>query len=337
LRAPLQWLGGRSMTSRRYAPRMLPVRERLEGGILGLLVGDALGVPFEFSSPGDIPPRSEIDFDPPLGFSRAHEGIPPGTYSDDGAHALCLLASLLHCQRLDVEDFGRRLRNWYSWGYLAVDNIVFDVGVQTAMAIRALEEGVPAAMAGRCDERGNGNGSLMRVLPLALVHRGSDLALVRDAHDQSAVTHGHRRAQVCCALYVLWARRVLADMENPWSDAVATLRAIYRNDTAAADELESSIRPDDEGVVRGTGYVVDSLRSARWACGQGGYEDVVRAAVSLGNDTDTTAAIAGGIAGLRDGVAAIPSGWRGRLRGREEYGPLIAQLLEAADRGLLTD
>ena len=303
------------------------LRARIEGAVIGLLVGDALGVPYEFHPPTALPPRHAIELDPPAGFDRAHRGVPPGTWSDDGAQALCLLASLLERGTLDTEDFGRRLLRWYDKGYLAVDGRVFDVGITTAEAIRTIATGTRAHLAGPIDDYANGNGSLMRTLPLALWHRGSDAALVADAELQSRVTHGHRRARVCCALYALWGRRVLEDIPEPWNAAVATLRAIYADDEEGTRELEWSVRPDDRAKGKGSGYVVDALRSARWATEQGGYEDVVKSAILLGNDTDTTACIAGGIAGLRDGVDAIPTRWREGLRGGDLLRPLLDALL----------
>jgi ADP-ribosyl-[dinitrogen reductase] hydrolase len=107
---------------------VLTTREMIEGGIWGLLVGDALGVPYEFHHSASIPLPDSIDFDPPAGFPRAHDGVPPGTWSDDGAQALCLLASLLYRRELDIEDLMRRLTNWYEFGYMAADGQVFDVG-----------------------------------------------------------------------------------------------------------------------------------------------------------------------------------------------------------------
>lgn len=304
-------------------------RSRIEGGIFGLLVGDALGVPYEFHRPTAIPPIDQIEMEPPPGFDRAHAGTPPGTWSDDGAHALCLLASLLHVGRLDPEDLARRLTNWYEHRYLAVDNRVFDVGVQTGRALRAFRAGAAAVDAGPHTEGENGNGSLMRVLPLALWHRGTDAELVGDAQLQSRVTHGHPRSQLCCALYCLWARRILGGSEvgAAWTDATSTLREIMRGDDGADAELEFHIRPDDEPVGQGSGYVVDCLRSARAAVAAGPYEQVVRAAIRLGNDTDTTACVAGGIAGVRDGVEAIPRRWMEMLRERETAGGLIEGLL----------
>jgi len=299
----------------------------LEGGLYGLLIGDALGVPYEFHSPAELPPSEEIEFEPLAGFPRAHAGVPPGTWSDDGAQALALLASLLDCGRLGLEDLGRRLVAWYDNGYLAVDELVFDVGLQTGRAIGQLKNGTPAEQAGPAEERANGNGSLMRVLPLALWHRGSDEALVVDAQRQSLVTHGHVRSQVCCALYCLWARRTLQGVPDPWSAAVATLRSLYTKGSPKSLELDETIHPEKFVTGTGDGYVVDCLRSARWTVEQGGYEQVVKAAIALGDDTDTTACVAGGIAGVRDGVAAIPERWRQNLRGKELVVPLLERLL----------
>lgn len=301
--------------------------ERIEGGLVGLLIGDALGVPYEFHPPEQLPATNEIDFEPPPGFSRAHVGVPPGTWSDDGAQALCLLVSLLDCNRLDVEDFGQRLLRWYEEGYCAVDGVVFDVGITTSTALAAIRSGVPAVSAGPADTYDNGNGSLMRVLPLALWHRGTDDELVNEAHLQSRVTHGHMRSQVCCALYCLWARRIMEEADDPWREAVSTLRDIYASNPVAIEELEWSVRPDIVPSGTGSGYVVDCLHSARWAVEQRSYERAIKAAVGLGHDTDTTACVAGGIAGLRDGISAIPQRWRDALRGQELLEPLLQQLL----------
>jgi len=303
--------------------------DRIKGGITGLLVGDALGVPYEFHAQQEIPPFDEIEFEPPVWFRRAHAGVPIGTYSDDGAQALILLNTLLECGKFDAAHFGQGLVDWYDRGFMAVGGIVFDVGIQTANAIRELKRGVSPLLAGGADEYSNGNGSLMRVLPLALWHQGSDLELVTDAFDQSAVTHGHLRAKLCCALYCLWARRILQNAENPWENAVETLYEIFPEGTVENIEFEMRIFPKDAIFdVKGGGYVVDSLRAARWANDRKTYEETVKAAISLGDDTDTTACIAGGIAGLIHGFEAIPKRWVENLRGNEIYQPLLEKLLE---------
>lgn len=305
----------------------LTVRDRVEGAVWGLLIGDALGVPYEFNNPELIPAFEQIEFTPPAGFRRSHEGVAPGTWSDDGAQALCLLASLLHCNKLDPEDLMRRITNWYDVGYMAVDNKVFDVGIQTSNALANFRNGAPAIEAGPSDSRYNGNGSLMRVLPLALWHKGSDAELAADAQLQSKVTHGHIRSQICCALYCLWARNTLQLKPEPWTLAVSTLRLLYEEGSPEQAELEFHIRPDEEPIGQGGGYVVDSLRSARMVCGEPSFEAVVRRGIQLGHDTDTTACIAGGIAGLQYGLSGIPQRWQEGLRGKDLFLPLLEQLL----------
>jgi ADP-ribosylglycohydrolase len=302
------------------------LQNRIAGGFYGLLVGDALGVPYEFKKAPEIPPREQIEFEPPEGYKRTYASVPVGTWSDDGAQALALLDSLLTCGKLNLDDLMKRITAWQESGKYAVGGIVFDIGITTGKAISQFQRGVPARMAGPKGEYDNGNGSLMRALPLALWHRGSDEELVRDAMAQSLVTHGHPRSQVCCALYCLWARGLLKNDESAWENATTKLRLLF-DATPYLSELEFNIRPDDFTSGNGSGYVVDALRSARWVMQEDSYENVVKAAVALGNDTDTTACIAGGVAGVRDGLGAIPSRWLDTLRGRDIADGLLERLL----------
>ena len=301
--------------------------ELVLGGLYGLLIGDAVGVPYEFSAPEELPALERIDMAPPSGFIRAHAAAPTAAWSDDGAQALCLLASLLHRDGLDLTDFGNRLVNWCDYGYMAVDHIVFDVGSQTSIALAAIRNGVPAQHAAPAEERHNGNGSLMRALPLALWHTGSDDELIHDAARQSIPTHAHPRSQICCALYCLWARATLFRVDNPWQHATTVLRRYCAENAAWSNELEGHVRPDDPPGGSGSGYVVDCLHSARLALQQPTFERVVQRAISLGNDTDTTAAVAAGIAGLQHGLAAIPERWRLALPARDIVDPLAERLL----------
>lgn len=304
--------------------------DRVAGGLLGLLIGDALGVPYEFHPPARLV-GVKIEMTPPPGFRRAHAGVPPGTWSDDGAQALCLLESLLERDRFEIDDFAARLLAWRQRGHLAVDGKVFDIGIQTHRALDALARGSAPHQSGPSGERDNGNGALMRVLPLALWHRGEDDELVRDAMASSLPTHGHLRSQLACALYCLWARyEVAADGGDTWSAAVGKLDTVlgdYDDETRAELEL---LDPEELPEAGGSGYVVDCLHSARTALLADEFEHVVHGAIALGNDTDTTAAVAGGIAGVRCGAAAIPERWRSALRGRELLQPLLDRLLARA-------
>jgi ADP-ribosylglycohydrolase len=306
-------------------------RERIEGGIWGLVVGDALGVPWEFHAPDEIPAEDELEYEPPPGCERAHPSVPPATWSDDGAQALCLLETLLEKGELDVDDLAQRFIRWHTQGYMTPDGRTFDIGGQTADALYAIQAGKPVLEAAPGGEFSNGNGSLMRSLPLALWHHGSAADLVELAHLQSRITHPHPRSQICCALYCLWAKRELAGEQTAWSSAVSDLRRVYRQSgqRAMSDELDRRVEPDQPPGGKGSGYVVDCLHSARLACKMGDtFEQVVRCAIRLGKDTDTTACVAGGIAGVRFGVHGIPERWRNSLRGQYLLRPLVAGLVK---------
>lgn len=300
--------------------------DRISGAIYGLLIGDALGVPYEFHNPKNLPAFDLIAYEPPSDFQRSHRGVPPGTWSDDGAQALCLLDSLTQRNEFNLIDFSQRLQNWYFDGYLAVDKNVFDVGIQTREAIKKLSQSYFPGETGRADEHANGNGSLMRALPLALWHQGSDEELIELAHQQSLVTHAHPRSQACCALYCIWARKILQNHVNPWHSAAETLRQAYRDRPEFSFELEDQIRPESPPVCEGTGYVVDCLHSARVACAKDSFESVIKRAIQFGNDTDTTACVAGGMAGLLFGFSKIPQHLIDGLRGKAIVEPLVERL-----------
>lgn len=303
-------------------------QERIKGAIYGLLIGDAVGVPYEFNSPEQLPCYDQIDMVPPLNFKKTYTDISFGTWSDDGAQALCLLDSLLSKHQFDAEDLMQRICQWYQQGYMAVDRQVFDVGIQTIEAIEDYLAGVALEQVAENYEQSNGNGSLMRVLPLAIWHIGSDEQLVQDAYAQSHITHAHLRSKVCCALYCLWARYILRglDIESAWHQAVCQLRISLQDKPEDLEQLDVYIQPEKLDKGTGSGYVVDCLKSARYALQQNNYKDVIKTAIALGNDTDTTACVAGGIAGLYFGFQGIPMQWIQQLRGKELVEPLLEKL-----------
>lgn len=300
--------------------------DKWKGGLYGLLIGDALGVPYEFHAAKEIPEYDQIEMKPPSGFRRAHSGVEPGTWSDDGAQALCLLDSLVTCGSFVLKDFSDRLIAWYQHGAWAVDNVVFDIGIQTGEALNAYRAGDNPEKCGMLRPDGKGNGALMRVLPLALWHKGADRELVLTAQEQCLITHGNICNQVCCALYCLAARFLLAgaDVAPALEKAVFVLREIYREIPAYEQELEWSIRPDETWIGNGSGYVVDCLRSAFMIMKHAvSYEDAVKRAIMLGDDTDTTACVTGGLAGILYGFGNIPGRWYDALRGKADVEALI--------------
>jgi ADP-ribosyl-[dinitrogen reductase] hydrolase len=293
-----------------------PNAARLRGGLYGLLVGDALGVPYEFDRPHNLPAYDLIEMEPPGGYQRSHYGVRPGTWSDDGAQALALLECLTENRALDLEAFAALLLRWFYEGYLTPDDRVFDVGGQTRRALESLKKGVPAGQMGPASASENGNGALMRVLPVAFLgldaYQTGELAM-----RQSTVTHGHIRSQLCCALYAVLATEMLKGTGLP--EALEFTESHLRQQWAStphAEELQLVLDGRND-KPRGSGYVVNSLWSAVHSVQvTDSYEAAVKTAILLGDDTDTTACLAGGLAGILYGVDAIPARWMSTLRGK---------------------
>lgn len=301
--------------------------ERVEGGIWGMLVGDAMGVPFEFCHHKSLPEISTLDYELPRNYAKSHAHVPVGTWSDDGAQALCLLCSIMESgfESLDLDDFAERLLRWYEHGYMAVDGFAFDVGNQTCESLNRIKMGTSPYHSGLRGSFNNGNGSLMRCLPVALLCDGDDEKLIEQAQMQSLLTHAHPRSLICCALYALWARYELLGVNDPWEIAVYAARKHYKGDSTYREELEQILQYDT-GKCHGGSYVVDSLFSAKLACEQDSFEAILLAAIGFGNDTDTVACLAGGIAGIRHKIRSIPYRWKSQLRGLGILFPIMQKL-----------
>ena len=300
----------------------------VRAAVYGHLVGDAMGVPYEFTG------RDEHRVVEVRG-GGAH-GQPPGTWSDDGALMLALLDSLLR-RRFDPEHQGQRALAWYDNGAYTPDaDGPFDVGTATAAALARLRAGTVAIDAGGTGEHDQGNGSLMRVLPLALVDRRlADAELVERAHLASRVTHGHPNCQVACALYVLLARTLLehpgGDPEAALAYSVDRLLAVYQREPAFASVLRELLAHRERVRKHGGGWVLDSFWSAWEAFATSdSYRASIERCIRYGHDTDTTAAIAGGLAGIRWGLdearGGIPGDWLEALRGRDVVEGLLARI-----------
>lgn len=293
--------------------------ERLAGGVWGHLVGDALGVPYEFSPPSEI---STVEW----GHSGQY-GQPAGTWSDDGGLMLALLDSLLTVG-FDIEDQGRRSLAWMD-GPDYKPGERFDIGITTRNALTAFRSGVPAAQAGGAHEGDNGNGSLMRILPVAMVGRDlSPEVLAQQAMAASGLTHRHPRAELVCGLYALIAQRLLQGEDNIDAALSSAASTLARDAPDHQQELGLIMAYDRRS---GSGYAVDTFWSALEALSSASdYRDAVSRAVRFGNDTDTTACVTGGLAGIVWGIGSIPSEWLEGMRGAEIVAPLISRLLALA-------
>jgi ADP-ribosylglycohydrolase len=251
---------------------------------------------------------------------------------------LALLDSLLE-RGFDTADQARRAVAWESEGAYAPGGLVFDIGNATGAALRALRGGIAPEQAGAVDAKGNG--SLMRILPLPLVLREVDeRTLVEQALRASRLTHGSAEAQIACGLYVLIVRRLLAGEEDRGAVLAGArdgLRAALRTrglpGSREASQPVGALAALDAFEAwperHGSGRVVDSFWSAWDAfAAAGDYRSAVESAVALGNDTDTTAAIAGGLAGTYFGCTAVPLAWHRGLRDRHVPQRLVDRLVE---------
>jgi ADP-ribosylglycohydrolase/O-acetyl-ADP-ribose deacetylase (regulator of RNase III) len=302
----------------------MSLSERIAGCVLGLVVGDAVGVPVEFKSREELARAPVTDM-------RGHGTYdqPPGTWSDDSSLALATADSLVE-QGYAPVDMMRRFHLWLTTAYMSPHGEVFDVGIATRAAIARYAQQQPREAWGGRGERDNGNGSLMRIAPLSCaVHRLDVATIVARSVEVSALTHGHPRSTLCCAYFSLLMRGLLDG--RPLLDAMAEASrdlAPY----VPADEAESLKRVLDGSIVRarredikGSGYVVHCLEASLWAAHRGAdYREAVLLAVNLGDDTDTTAAVTGAIAGAIGGTRGIPLQWQEQLVGR----PMVARLAE---------
>jgi len=304
------------------------------GAIYGALIGDATGCPYEFNSPEKLPHPDEIDMFPPSWWECAYPNVKLGTYTDDGAQTLCLLESLIEGGDL-ITVLRTKLQKWLHEGYMAVDSYVFDVGSQTRAALLTKDHTKVFA-----EEASNGNGALMRCIPVAVMAQSEDYAITI-AMEQAKATHPHMWSQLTCAAYALigyWMIRghkitisdcVGAPVEQVVSDAesliIPAFSLLQRKFPEHRQHL-AYIYNYRYTEPTGTGFVVDAFWSALFALRVGDtYEKVIKRAIELGHDTDTTACIAGGLAGIKFGMAGIPRRWIDGLRGRELIDSLAAR------------
>ena len=296
----------------------LTPRARILGGLWGALVGDALGVPVEFT------PREIIRVNPVTGmrgFGTHHQ--PLGTWSDDGALTLCTVDSLLRAE-FDPQNMGELFSEWMRNGLWAATGEVFDIGVTTANALRRIANGTKATEAGGRSENSNGNGSLMRILPVALRFAAApERLLIERVSIASRITHAHRRSQMACGLYALIVRRLLNGCSP--LDALQSARSDFLEHCKPSRELHAfqALLTDDlslrtEGSIRSGGYVLDTLTASLWCLlTTSSFRDCVLQAVNLGEDSDTTGCVSGGLAGVCYGQESIPTEWLDAVRHRE--------------------
>ncbi len=283
------------------------MKDLIYSGILGFVVADALGVPVEFIS------REELARDPVTNMREYGTfNQPRGTWSDDSTMTLCTMESLI--KGLDYDDMMSRFAAWYKEGYLTPHGVLFDIGISTSQAISSYIKGVPPLKCGLIGEFDNGNGSLMRILPLAYYTANKTLREKAEIIENvSALTHAHKRSVTACLIYTEFACELLKgrSKEVALRQAFNSIASFCdQNELKAYGRIKDGISAVKEQDIRSSGYVVDTLEAVFWCFfTTNSYRECVLKAVNLGDDTDTVAAIAGGLAGIYYGLEDIPSDW----------------------------
>jgi ADP-ribosyl-[dinitrogen reductase] hydrolase len=298
--------------------------------LFGIATGDAVGVPFEFMSREKMRQGPAVDM---IGYGT--HNLPPGTWSDDSSLSFCLAESL--ASGFDLNAVAQNFVRWHDEGYWTPWGYVFDIGISTRHAIYRIQRGTPPALAGGMDESENGNGSLMRILPLLLYIKDKPADERFELTKMvSSITHAHVRSVIACFYYLEYARLLLEtnDKLEAYFELQKSLPAYLNFRQIAVNEidlfsrlLQSDISECGEAEIQSSGYVLHTLEASVWSfLTTDNYRDAVLRAVNLGEDTDTTAAVVGGLSGIYYGVDSIPGNWVAQLAKKDDIDELAGRL-----------
>lgn len=281
--------------------------------LFGVAVGDALGVPVEFKSRKTLNKNPITDM---IGYGT--HNLPPGTWSDDSSLTFCLADALTY--EFDLNIIGKNFVKWVYENFWTPRGNVFDIGFATRQAIDRLAKGEQPELAGGFDVSSNGNGSLMRISPLLFYLLDKQINERFEITKQvSSITHGHIRSVIACFYYLEFARQLFAQKDkfeiykSLQTEITTHLTSLSINPTEVTlfDRLlKQNIHEQTEENIYSSGYVLHTLEASIWCLlTTENYKDAVLKAVNLGEDTDTTGAVTGGLAGLLYGLDNIPTKW----------------------------
>ena len=295
----------------------MDMNDKLHGGMIGLAVGDALGMPYETGARGSFDIYADV-IDPITGSYKMTayqkgmpaywygESMPEGCWTDDTAMTLAEIESIARLGRIDPEDIVQNFCRWNYEGAFSATGIAIGQGKQTIRALERYQNGTPAINCGGATKRDNGDGSLMRMIPFVFCEEMlAELGVT--IGNLSSITHAHPISIKACEIYIDFARELLR------SNSIAAACEVLKNLPEPYNRLYS-IQSLTEKDINRSGYVVHAWEAALWSfLTTNDYSDCVLKAISLGGDTDTIAAITGSLAGLYYGIEAIPKSWREAL------------------------
>jgi ADP-ribosyl-[dinitrogen reductase] hydrolase len=291
--------------------------DRFRGAFLGLACGDAVGTAVEFKTRDTFPPLTGMIGGGPF-------ALKPGEWTDDTSMALFLAASLIETKGFDARDQMERYLKWSEDGYLSSNGSCFDIGLTIGSALRRYKRtGDP--FSGSTDPDSAGNGSLMRLAPVALFYYPDRDLCLNFASESSRTTHGTLECLDACRLFGDMLFRALDGAEKK------NILLGSPGDLVYSDSLKSIAHGGYFGKPRsgilGSGYVVKSLEAALWCFWKTDtFEQAILTAANLGDDADTTAAICGQIAGAFYGESGIPVSWLNQLVMKNKIGEMAEQL-----------
>ncbi|HWV66445.1 ADP-ribosylglycohydrolase family protein [Chitinophaga sp.] len=310
------------------------MQQQITGAFYGIAIGDALGVPVEFKTRSYL---SENPITTLTGYGCWNQ--PPGTFSDDSSLTFCTAESLI--AGYNLQNMANTFVRWLSEGYWGAHNEVFDIGHTTRRALQRCATGTSPLVSGGFEEFENGNGSLMRVMPLALflLNENDIHARYQVTREVSGITHQHFRSVLGCFIYVEFLRALLS-AKNPGEAYLQMQRSVnaylgtqpFNPAEIKLYErvLQQNIAEIQEQQIISSGYVVYTLESALWCLlNTSNYQDCVLSAVNLGGDTDTTGAVAGAAAGLHYGFDKLPAQWVSQVVKSAEIGNLANRFMAA--------
>lgn len=301
------------------------MKDMWKNGILGVVVGDALGCPVQFESREEVSHHPVTDM---IGYGTFN--LPEGSWTDDSSLTLALLDSINRINGVDLIDIMDNFVDWLERGKFTPYGYSYDIGRGTMNAIKAYEYGSNVEECGGKEEWNNGNGSLMRIMPICLYCIENDFGLREiDLIDSvGSLTHAHIRSNIACGLYYFMAREIVkgeGTLIERMQKGLDKGFAYYENMLTDITELDNYKRlrnlkefaktPINE--IRSSGYVVDTIEASVWSLiTTDSYRSALLKAVNLGLDTDTIGAVAGGLAGLYYGIngAGIPLDWIKKLQ-----------------------
>ncbi len=310
------------------------VKDRISGGLWGAVIGDALGVPVEFKS------RQEVRRNPVTtmrGYGTFN--LPPGSWSDDSSLMLCTVESLLN--GFDTDLMGQLFIKWLNDAYWTPWGDTFDVGGATHSGIKRMIRGIKPEEAGVDSEWDNGNGSLMRILPVSVYFAEYSVPDILNAsHRASSLTHRHTRSLIACGIYSLMVSALLND-ESPYDSYIYAVdkAKINYDKKPYSDELvhfkrimNGNFHRLPENEIQSGGYVIHTLEASIWCLlNSDTFAEAVLKAVNLGDDTDTTGVVTGGLAGTHYGINAIPEEWISATARKEDIARLYQKFLYALE------